>query len=131
MKSNRETKEIYYEILRKIHTFRANFAQMNMLNTADDLGDIEDDFIKTGSELNIDDFKLSLNKQDIAIKEELETIEKILEKGYFDKEKSIVDREKLKNIEGKIKESFKKEDINRIILTEEAFFRRKNYRNDK
>lgn len=117
LKSNRETKEIYYEILRKIHTFRGNFAQMNMLNTADNLGNIEDNLIKIGSELNIDDLKLSLNKQDInnVIKEELQTIEKILGKGHFDKEKIIVDRKKLKNIEGKIKESFKKEDINKII----------------
>ena len=122
LNSNIKTETISYEILIKIHTFRGNFAQINMLKTANKLYNIEDNLsnlLRTHRDLNKDHIRSVVNKDHInnAIKEELDTITTILGKDYFNDEKVIVLKTKLAEIEQAIRNNFgeeAKEIISRI-----------------
>ncbi|KOA20353.1 chemotaxis protein CheA [Clostridium homopropionicum DSM 5847] len=114
LNSNLNAETISYEILTKTHTFRGNFAQINMLKTANKLCIIEDnlsDLMRIHDELSKDDIRSVVNKDKIenAIKEDLETITAILGKDYFNDEKVIVLKTKLTEIEQAMKENFGEE----------------------
>lgn len=114
LNSDLQAEAISYEILTKIHTFRGNFAQINMLKTANKLCIIEDNLsnlMRNHNELNRDDIRAIVDKDMIcdAIKEDFETITAILGKDYFNDEKVIVLKTKLREIEQAIKENFGEE----------------------
>lgn len=114
LNSNLKAEAISYEILTKIHTFRGNFAQINMLKTANKLCSIEDNisvFMGNNNELSKDHIRSVVNKNNIceAIKDDLETITTILGKDYFNDEKVIVLKTKLREIEQAIRENFGEE----------------------
>ncbi|MCY6369422.1 7TM diverse intracellular signaling domain-containing protein [Clostridium ganghwense] len=117
LKSNKKFEDVYCEILRKIHTYKGNFAQMNMLNTAYELEEIEESLVKIKDKLTIDNFKMAVDIYILnnAIKEDLNKLTTILGKDYFDKEKIVIDREKLSEIENMIQENFNEEESRKII----------------
>lgn len=108
-------KENYDSILRQIHTYKGNFSQYEMVNLVQELNELENKlYDKENTDFQIAAIKGSKLKE--WIKNDLDIIEKYAGKGFFnDKELCYINKEKIKQIEEKIKETLAPNEF-RVIL---------------
>ncbi|PID26582.1 MAG: hypothetical protein CR982_09515 [Candidatus Cloacimonadota bacterium] len=99
----------FSKLLRKIHTFKGNFAQLSMVNTAPFLHNLETK-LSQDEELLLDyslnQLKEYLEKIDFkkALNEDMESLENILSKSFFSQEsKLIVYKDRLEELVKRVK----------------------------
>lgn len=108
------SKEKYDDILRQIHTYKGNFSQYEMVNLVPRLNELEDKLYDSNVKLGV----AEINSFELKswIKEDLDIIELYAGKDIFKhKEVFHIDKEKLLEIEAKIKETLEPNEANVIL----------------
>ncbi|MFZ5969441.1 MAG: protein kinase domain-containing protein [Bacillota bacterium] len=119
--SDRSFKDIVFEIMRSIHTFKGNFSQLHMVNIVKSLHDFESwiyDISKNIDNLTLGKFVYLLEGFELEewLDEDLKVLEDVLGKEFFNRENILfIDKRRLVETEEEVAAAIDSGHVNRVL----------------